>query len=357
MTDFRGFKGAAKLLDDIDLPKLGARIGVGEDEMHAVIDVETSGGAWDRQGRPKMLFEPHVFYRNLDGATRDKAVAVGLAYATWGAKPYPADSYPRLLQAMAIDETGALKAASWGLGQILGENHAMAGFATPQAMVLVFLDDAEAHLAAMVAFIIASGLDDDIRRHDWSGFARGYNGPGYAKNRYHLKLATAFAKWSKIRDTPWSQADAVAAANDNAAIDASPVALSRGDKGDQVKALQTQLRDAGVYAATLDGDFGAATEAAVRSFQKSRGLTVDGWAGLKTVAALSAALQTAPVVVAAPAPAVMPRAAEPTRPVLPGVPIAPAPPPQADADKPFTDEQILTMMVAGATELLRRKAA
>jgi hypothetical protein len=78
-TDFRDFKGAAKPLDDIDLPKLGARIGIGEDEMHAVIDVDTSGGAWDRQGRPKMLFEPHVFYRDLSGAARER-LSVGLAY-------------------------------------------------------------------------------------------------------------------------------------------------------------------------------------------------------------------------------------------------------------------------------------
>ncbi|GGD24502.1 N-acetylmuramidase domain-containing protein [Aureimonas glaciei] len=355
MTDFRGFKGAAKPLDDIDLPKLGARVSVGEDEIHAVIDVEASGGAWDRQGRPKMLFEPHVFYRNLSGAARDKAVAVGMAYPKWGTKPYPADSYPRLLQAMAIDETAALKAASWGLGQILGENFAMAGFASPQAMVLAFLDDAEAHLEAMVAFIIAAGLDDDIRRHDWSGFARGYNGPGYAKNRYHLKLATAFAKWSKIKDTPWSAADAVTAANDNAAIDASPVALSRGDKGDAVKALQVQLRDAGFYTSRLDGDFGAATEAAVRAFQKSRGLTVDGWAGIKTVAALSAALQTAPVVVAAPAPVI---AAEPSMPVT----VQPPPPTTAmSPDAPIgTPQQYFTLiqaMAAAGIAALEKKAA
>jgi hypothetical protein len=352
MTDFRGFKGAAKPLDDIDLPKLGARIGVGEDEMHAVIDVEASGGAWDRQGRPKMLFEPHVFYRNLAGAARDKAVAAGLAYPKWGTKPYPADSYPRLLQAMAIDETAALKAASWGLGQILGENFAMAGFASPQAMVPDFLDDAETHLEAMVAFIIAAGLDDDIRRHDWSGFASGYNGPGYAKNRYHLKLATAYAKWSKIKDTPWSPAGAIVAANENAAIDASPVALSRGDKCETVNALQEQLRDAGFYASRLDGDFGAATEAAVRAFQKSRGLAVDGWAGIKTVAALSAALQTAPVVVvAAPAAVVV---SEPAPAPVPG----PVEKPSAPATAPaFNDEQILTMIEAGAAELLRRRKA
>jgi hypothetical protein len=35
---------------------------------------------------------------------RDRAVSLGLAYASWGQKPYPKDSYPRLLQALLIDE-------------------------------------------------------------------------------------------------------------------------------------------------------------------------------------------------------------------------------------------------------------
>src|ERR1700754_5043488 len=127
------FAGAAKRLDDLDLPKLGARIGVGEDEIHAFLDVETRGHGFDAQGRPVILFEPHVFYRNLSGAKRAQAVALGLAYAKWGERPYPKDSYPRLKAACAIDEAAALKSASWGLGQILGENFEAAGFHSVQA--------------------------------------------------------------------------------------------------------------------------------------------------------------------------------------------------------------------------------
>ncbi|WP_019997232.1 N-acetylmuramidase family protein [Aureimonas ureilytica] len=210
MADFNGFRGAAKPLDDIDLPRLGYRIGVGEDEIHAVIDVETAGGAWDAKGRPKLLFEPHRFWRNLGpGAKRDRAVKAGLAYPSWGEQPYPKDSYPRLIEAMAIDETAALKSASWGLGQILGENHAMVGYDTVQEMVLASLDDADKHLEMMVAFILSAKLDGKLRAHDWAGFARGYNGPQYAKNGYHTKLEAAFKRWSKIRDTPWSPADEV----------------------------------------------------------------------------------------------------------------------------------------------------
>ncbi|HEV7415890.1 MAG TPA: N-acetylmuramidase family protein [Tianweitania sediminis] len=205
MTDFRDFRGEARPLDDIDLPRLGHRLGVGEDEIHAVIDVEAAGGAWDARGRPKMLFEPHRFYKNLGkGEKRDRAVREGLAYVSWGEKPYPKDSYPRLIQAMAIDETAALKSASWGLGQILGENHAMVGFDTVQEMVLATLDDADRHLEMMVDFILAAKLDDELRAHDWAKFARGYNGPQYAKHGYHTRLQKAFQRWSKIKDTAWS---------------------------------------------------------------------------------------------------------------------------------------------------------
>lgn len=200
------FRGAARRLDDIDLPKLGARIGVGEDEIHAFLDVETTGSGFDNQGRPKMLFEPHVFFRNLTGAKRAQAVAQGLAYQRWGQSPYPRDSYPRLKSACAIDETAALKSASWGLGQVLGENHIAAGYSTPQAMVAAMMADEELQLEAAINFIKYHKLDIALRKHDWAAFAKGYNGAGYRKNAYDTKLAEAFRKWSRIKDTPWPQA-------------------------------------------------------------------------------------------------------------------------------------------------------
>lgn len=191
------FKGRAKPLDAWDFGRLGRLLSVGEDELRAVVEVECSGSGFDQQGRPKMLFEPHRFWRELGDAKRGVAFAQGLAYPKWGSKPYPADSYPRLEAALKIDRPAALRSSSWGLGQIMGANHKAAGYGSVEMMVLAFLDDEEKHLKAMVDFILAEDLDDDLRRHDWSGFARGYNGPGYAKNSYHTKLAAAHAKWAK----------------------------------------------------------------------------------------------------------------------------------------------------------------
>lgn len=206
---WNGFIGAAKRLTDHDLPRIGATIGVGEDEIHAILDVEASGSGFDALKRPKMLFEPHVFYRNLKGSQREIAVRAGLAYPTWKAGAYPKDSYPRLLQAMEIDETAALKAASWGLGQILGENHIAAGYQTPQRMVQAFMESEAAQLDGMVQFIRHNKLAGHLKSHDWAAFARGYNGPRYAEHGYDRRLAAAYAKWKRIRDTPWSPGDSL----------------------------------------------------------------------------------------------------------------------------------------------------
>jgi hypothetical protein len=197
------FKGAAKRLDDMDLPVIGTTIGVGEDEIHAFMEVEAAGSGFDAQGRPKMLFEPHVFFRELARMPdmQSHAVSIGLAYAKWGQAPYPKDSYPRLESAMAINETAALRSASWGLGQILGRNFDQIKYTSVQAMVQAFCVDEENQLRAIVDFLVANNIADDLRAHRWDVVARVYNGPGYAAHGYHTRLAAAFAKWQGIKDT------------------------------------------------------------------------------------------------------------------------------------------------------------
>lgn len=212
----KAFKGRARRLDDLDLPRAGRMIGVGEDEIHAILEVESRGSGFDSQGRPLILFEPHLFWRELGpGSRRDAAAKAGLAYPKWGAVAYPKDSYPSLVAAMKIDEAAALRSASWGLGQILGANHKAAGYDTVQAFVAAMCDDEEHHLNAMVRFIVSAGLAPKIRAHDWAGFARGYNGPGYAKHNYHGRLAAAYARWSKIKDTPFDLGKAAGETNLN----------------------------------------------------------------------------------------------------------------------------------------------
>lgn len=59
-----------------------------------------------------------------------------------------------------------------------------------------------------------------------------------------------------------------------------------GSKGDGVSEIQLALRLAG-YDVTMDGDYGAKTEAAVKAFQRSRGVGADGIAGPVTLKLLN----------------------------------------------------------------------
>ena len=66
-------------------------------------------------------------------------------------------------------------------------------------------------------------------------------------------------------------------------------ALRPGDSGSRVKSLQQSLKDLGLYTGSVDGNYGSGTVKAVKAFQKQQGLTQDGVAGTKTLAALEKA--------------------------------------------------------------------
>ena len=59
-----------------------------------------------------------------------------------------------------------------------------------------------------------------------------------------------------------------------------------GSRGEEVRKIQTKLKNWGYYSGSVDGVFGWQTENAVKSFQKKNGLTVDGVAGEKTLNAM-----------------------------------------------------------------------
>jgi murein L,D-transpeptidase YcbB/YkuD len=66
--------------------------------------------------------------------------------------------------------------------------------------------------------------------------------------------------------------------------------LKPGDKGASVKQLQRALKSAGYTVGKIDGSYGPSTESAVKQFQQAHGLTADGIAGSKTLAALRSAV-------------------------------------------------------------------
>lgn len=77
--------------------------------------------------------------------------------------------------------------------------------------------------------------------------------------------------------------------------------LKLGSSGQDVRSVQQKLKQLGFLKGTVDGDFGKATEEAVKKFQKQYGLEVDGKVGANTLAKLQTARATMkPAVTATP---------------------------------------------------------
>ena len=75
-----------------------------------------------------------------------------------------------------------------------------------------------------------------------------------------------------------------------ATASAASETLRFGDRGPEVRSLQQALNSLGYSVGSVDGKYGALTESAVRRFQRANGLYVDGVAGVKTRAAIYAAM-------------------------------------------------------------------
>lgn len=182
-----------------DIADAAATLGVSEKHIHAVRKVESGPfGSFDRKGRPIILFEPHVFSR-LTGRKYDRSHP-RLSYKRWGARPYPKSFDARwrvLAEAAALDEEAALGATSWGLFQVLGLHAEAFGYDSVLEFVLTMVRSEAGHLKALVDFVRVNDLSAKLRAckandpQSCVAFVKRYNGSGYARNRYHIKLARA----------------------------------------------------------------------------------------------------------------------------------------------------------------------
>jgi len=258
------FSGSATRFTDDAIEQAAKKIGCPVAAVRAVIDVESRGGFLP-DGRPKILFERHYFCRLTKGKFDQSNPDISAT--KWGGYKGGAAEYDRLGRAIKLDRDAALRSASWGAFQIMGDNFKMCGFSAVEDFVTAMVAGEPEQLEAFVQFVKKSGLDDELRRLDWTGLARGYNGPAYKTNHYDEKLEAAFRLHSLGGDHA-----------------SSPLPVLRmGDSGDDVKKLQTAL---GIVA---DGDFGPMTKSAVVTFQKKHGLYADGIVGKNTWANLGIA--------------------------------------------------------------------
>jgi hypothetical protein len=180
-----------------------------------------------------------------------------------GYGPGGAHQFERLERAVALDRSAALQSASWGIGQIMGENYVAAGFDNVEDMVTSALRSEDEQVSAMVSFLQHSNLTSALNDHDWQRFARGYNGANFAINQYDSKLATAFTEFS-LNGTP----------------DVT------------VRAAQLYLTYLGFNPGRVDGVAGARTMSALRAFYVTLNIATPSSIDRDVVSALVSAVNS-----------------------------------------------------------------
>ncbi|MBD1822800.1 N-acetylmuramidase family protein [Cyanobacteria bacterium FACHB-DQ100] len=184
-------------LNSQDFRDVARSIGCEVAAVRAVVDVEAAGSGFLRDGRPKILFEAHWFSDFTNG--RFDYSDDNISSPVWNRSLYigGAGEWDRIYRAANLNREAALKSASWGLGQVMGFNHAQAGYRDVESFVRDMHESEGKQLAAMFNFIKSNRLDRFLISRDWAGFALRYNGESYRVNRYDEKLADAYNYWLK----------------------------------------------------------------------------------------------------------------------------------------------------------------
>lgn len=197
------------LLRHATLTAGATRLGVELAAILAVNEVESLGAGFLDNGKPQILYERHIMYRQLahprtpeDDAAALQAHANDLATSQPNLVNPRAGGYAggtaehqRLAHARLIDDTCALESASWGAFQIMGYHAVRLGYSSVQDFAARMAKDENEQFEAFVRFLEADpALLKALKAKKWALFAKGYNGPDYQRNLYDIKLERAYKR-------------------------------------------------------------------------------------------------------------------------------------------------------------------
>lgn len=194
----------SKELIEQDYVNAASRLNAEVAAVKAVATVESNGGGFLPDGRVKVQYEPHVMYQRLKAkygqarADRELAAHPDLVALKPGSYQSLDKEDKDMGRATGIDRDCALESASWGAFQIMGYHWKTCGYASLQQFVNQQYT-AAGQLDTFIRFILAnSALQRALKARDWAAFAKGYNGPAYAKNQYDTKMKAAYKKFGGI---------------------------------------------------------------------------------------------------------------------------------------------------------------
>lgn len=196
-----------KLLSESDLIDFANNFNLELALVKAVNEVESGGKGFLINGKPVILFEGHVFWRELQKIGINPRIYANeynrdILYETWTKNYYKGGvrEYDRLEKAMNIFDSdrvreAALSSASWGAFQIMGFHAKSLGYFDVNDFVSKMNIHEREHLHAFGRFLQVNGLLPMLVAKQWANFAERYNGKGYKANQYDIKLEKAYQKY------------------------------------------------------------------------------------------------------------------------------------------------------------------
>ena len=203
--------GPAKALDKYAFARAAKALKCHPADLEAIAQVESGGYGWFDDGRIKLLFEKHVFYRRLPATVRARAVAKKLARRKWispkrgGYRDQKGASsrYKLFEKAIEFHDRAAYESASYGSYQIMGFNYKPCGYSSAKDMFEAFLTGEQAQLDAFIKFLKSRRLVVAMRKRDFALIEKRYNGGGLG-GAYARRMKRASDKLRKGKWRGWN---------------------------------------------------------------------------------------------------------------------------------------------------------
>lgn len=182
-------------LTEEDFRKVAEELGVEVAAIKAVVLIEagkTMKGFW-APGVPVINFD-RTMYNRFRGKAVNKEGAKGETVPP-GLTGYALQEWTQLINARKSNAQGANMGTFWGMFQIGGFNYKLCGCESVDEMVKLMAYSELEQLELFATFITNAGMLPDLKKKNWAGFARKYNGASYARRGYHTRMAKAYAKF------------------------------------------------------------------------------------------------------------------------------------------------------------------
>ncbi|MBU0655348.1 MAG: N-acetylmuramidase family protein, partial [Gammaproteobacteria bacterium] len=215
----------SRFLCEQDLIRAADKLGIEVAAIKAVNKVESRGSGFLREF-PVILFERHIFWKRLQAYNVDPVpLAAGnedILGSKWDSQYYQGGikEIGRLERAKAIHPQAAMESASWGAFQIMGYHWKKLAYTSIEEFVERMMRNEAEHLEAFCRYITLFKCVDSLRLSkghteltldNFRIFANAFNGPGYEKNAYHIKMHKAYLKFRNEAPQALAEQEPIAA--------------------------------------------------------------------------------------------------------------------------------------------------